>query len=144
MLTFIKTIDGIDISVNERGKFVANINGKDVEKTSLSAVEKQITSLRGAVILYDMRDYWAKAKRPIEILGYEGGRVRSKDGKLHGKYELELVYCSEKDLLEIDKIVEAQEKIDEKWANLKNRLLNVSSSNFDKVRDKILANQTPS
>jgi len=105
MLTPIKTVDGIQISVDNDGKFIARINEKDVKKASISAIEKQILALRQVVTLYDMQDHWRKKKAPVHVMGYEHGRVRDQEGKLHSKYGIELYHLSEKDILEVDKIL---------------------------------------
>ena len=57
----IETLNGVDIFVTEDGKFYAEVNGKRIERTSISAVRRLVSLSSSAVRLLDVSRNWNKS-----------------------------------------------------------------------------------
>lgn len=139
----IKIVDGISVFIHPQdGKFFATINGKDVRRTTLKAVEKEITSRRNAITLTCIGSNWkGKHRQSFEVLNIEGrGKIRLKDGSLK-MYSENLYLVTPEQIQEVDSLIAQYDELHEKWEALLDDLQQVHESNFTKIREQVRGGQ---
>ena len=132
---FVKNVDGIEIYVNEKGTFEAEINGKIEKRASLSSLARVIKERRGGldVQLVENR-YNSKHRTPMTIIGFtENNKVRKSNGQRMNLYSGRLYLCDDREIAAIDMLIDEQHKLDNRWNLLLKSLSSVSVHTFDRI-----------
>lgn len=132
--TLLKTLEGIEIFVdNETGQFSAKIAGKTVKKRNLRDVEKEIEAISGAVTAYDLDYNYIRSPHKVEVIRFENGRARRKDGRLAGYSERYYLLDTET-VSKLEAMAEEYRRLRERYQELLSELPRLNESNIEEVR----------
>jgi hypothetical protein len=132
--TLLKQIEGIDVFIDESGRFSAKINGKDVKKMSLREVVREIYQISKPVVAYEFSRYGSGPNEPrkIEIIRFEGDRPIRKDGGLDDKYS-PIYIMSEADLETARVLNKRDDELREEWNKFIDSLPRLTKKNFSEI-----------
>lgn len=135
--TPVKTVNGIDIFLNDRGTFTATINGKKVTRSSLKNVVGEIQSTQSPVTLYAIGDYYnGKHVTPYQIVKFSDSNVATdSEGETHKSHK-NFYYLQDDQVEKLEKLSKQIESIFTEWESIVDRGTRVNCHNFEKIRSK--------
>jgi len=139
MNAHVATVNGIDIFVDERGKFSAVIEGKAIKRSSLSSVTSEIRKRGNAVTAFEISDSNYEAKRIVkrEVIEYlKYSQVRLKDGELCHLYGGLLFVLDESEIDQVQRLIAEQNELDYRWRELLSTFKRVTSKNLEELQQK--------
>lgn len=131
-------VGGVEIRVNEYGKFVAVVNGKEVSRTSLSAMKRVIEKGLDAVpVLVPDCGYSRWSVRKDEILRVVGhDRLKGKTRR-ESYRPFEPVYLYDEEALEkLKALIEEHDALRKRWDEVLETMTRITASNLDQFRQK--------
>lgn len=133
----LKTVNGIDIFVNESGKFEATVDGKLVKRTTLTAVENAITDRIEPLIAFEiMEPYHSYVVRPVSIAKFNRhGQAVTAEGKKFQTWH-RVYMCTPADLKKLHAIMAKQSKLLEEWNEIVGDLTQVTGRTFYDLVEK--------
>jgi len=143
----LKTLDGINIHIDDDGQFSAKIGGKTVRRASIKPIERAIMALRDAAVLHYIESSPGyRRRRKLSIIGFEkSGKAREKNGNLVERGWQESLYlCDEVQAEQVDALIREQEALDKRWRYVVGRLTEVHQRNFERVRGEVAPNPASS
>ncbi|HMM98516.1 MAG TPA: hypothetical protein PKC99_05880 [Anaerolineales bacterium] len=132
---FVKNVEGIEIFVNEKGTFEAEINGKIEKRSSLASLVRVIKERRGGLDVQLVENlYNRKLRKPVTIIGFTGhSKAKTSDGERLQIFHGDLYLCNEDQVAAIDALIAEQDELTARWVALLNELQVVSNYTFDKI-----------
>lgn len=136
----VKEVDGIEIFVDEDGKFCAEVAGHKVRRASIASVEKAILQTRSAVTVQMIRggESYCRSRTEIGVVGFtDGGKARTKDGKFEDWFNQRFLICTPGQVEGLDRLIEEQRDLDDRWREAIGECIEVTRYNFDKIRKEV-------
>lgn len=135
---FVKKVDGIDVFVNEKGAFEAEINGKTEKRSSLASLARVIKERRGGLDVQLLENrYNRKLRKPMTVIGFTThNKARKSDGERVEIYHGNLYICSEEQISKIDALIAEQDELTARWETTMMELQVVSMYNFDRIMEE--------
>lgn len=124
---FIETFNGVTILVTSRGKFVAKIGDREIERTSLTAMKSEIrSSLNPIKALYLGR--FDKQLYEVTLLKVRGKTIAGAK-TTYDSYSV-LVPYDENLKAELKAILDERQKLDNKWERIVSKQKKITAKNF--------------
>lgn len=132
---FVKKVDGIDVFVNEKGTFEAEINGKTEKRSSLSSLARVIKERRGGLDVQLVENRWnRRTRKPVKVIGFQShNKAKTTNGEKLELYLGGLYICNEEQIRKIDALITEQDELTARWDSLMSELQVVSFYTFDKI-----------